>query len=105
VQAADSRIVPCYRMLQEFFVQWIPLFKKTSSARASDKEIEVFAHHFNALATNYLGAANFHAGVLGITSESPEYRIWVKETLYLLFLPLLKGLIRGEVYGAGNVPR
>ncbi|MCK9362055.1 MAG: TetR/AcrR family transcriptional regulator [Syntrophales bacterium] len=95
VQVGESQIVPCYRVLQEFFVQWIPLFKETSSARAADRNIENFAHNFNVLAINYLGAGSFHAGVLGVAPSSPEYKKWVKENLTALFLPLLKQLIRG----------
>ena len=105
VQVGEAQIVPCYRVMQEFFVQWIPLFKKTSSARAADRDIENFAHNFNALAINYLGAGSFHAGVLGVAPQSPEYREWVKENLVLLFLPLLKELIRGGDRGASDESR
>jgi AcrR family transcriptional regulator len=95
VQVGESQIVPCYRVLQEFFVQWIPLFKETSSARAANRDIESFAHNFNVMAINYLGAGSFHAGVLGVSPSSPEYKKWVKENLTALFLPLLKQLLRG----------
>jgi AcrR family transcriptional regulator len=97
VRVGESPIVPCYWVLQEFFVQWIHLFKETSSARAANRDIENFAHNFNVLAINYLGAGSFHAGVLGVSPSSPEYKKWVKENLTALFLPLLKQLLRGGV--------
>ena len=104
VQARESQIVPCYRVLQEFFVQWIPLFKETSSARAADRDIENFAHNFNVLTINYLGASNYYAGVLGVVPDSSEYKYWVKENLISLFLPLLKQLIRGDQSASGEKP-
>ncbi len=102
VQVGESQTVPCYRVLQEFFVQWVPLFKETSSVRAAERDIENFAHNFNVLAINYLGAGSYHAGVLGISPSSPEYKKWVKENLTTLFLPLLKQLIHGGVQKADD---
>jgi AcrR family transcriptional regulator len=95
VQAKEFQIIPCYLILQKFFARSTPLFKKTSSARASDQEIEKFAHNFNTLVINYLGASAYYAGILGIDPDSREYKHWVKENLMSLFLPLLKQLISG----------
>jgi AcrR family transcriptional regulator len=95
VQAKESEIIPCYLILQKFFARATPLFKKTSSARATDQEIEKFAHNFNTLVINYLGASAYYAGILGITPDSTEYKHWVKENLMSLFLPLLKKLLQG----------
>jgi len=95
VQAKGSQIVPGYRMMQKFFNRSIPLFRKTSSAKASDREIENFTHNFNTLVINYLGADTYYAGVLGLDANSRKYKNWVKENLISLFLPRLQQLIRG----------
>jgi AcrR family transcriptional regulator len=95
VQAKGSQVVPGYRIMQKFFNRSVPHFKKTSSARATDNEIENFSHNFNTLVVNYLGADAYYAGVLGLEPNSPEYRRWVKENLIALFMPHLKRLIRG----------
>lgn len=95
VQADKSQIIPSYLVLQIFFDRSMPLFKKTSSARATDQEIKKFVHNFNTLVINYLGADAYYAGILGMAPDSPEYKNWVKENLMSFFLPLLKQLVRG----------
>jgi len=95
VQANKSQIIPNYFLLQNFVARTIPVFKKASSVRATDQEIERFAHNFNTLAINYLGAGAYHAGILGMAPGSPEYKKWVKENLMFMFLPQLKLLVRG----------
>jgi len=95
VQAKESETIPCYQTLQIFFARMIPLFKKTSSARAADKDIEMFHHNINTLAINYLGAGIYYAGIMGLDPDSSEYRQSVKENLMSLFLPILKKLVRG----------
>ncbi|MBW2562127.1 MAG: TetR/AcrR family transcriptional regulator [Deltaproteobacteria bacterium] len=94
VQADKSQPIPGYLVLQIFFDRSMPLFKQTSSARATDREIEKFVHNFNTLVINYLGAGAYYAGILGMAPDSPEYKDWVKENLMSLFLPLLKQLVR-----------
>jgi len=95
VQAKETQTIPCYHTLQNFFVRMIPIFKKTSSARAADKDIEIFHHNINTLAINYLGAGTYYAGIMGLDPDSPEYKQSVKENLMSLFLPILKQLVRG----------
>jgi AcrR family transcriptional regulator len=95
IQAKESQIIPGYLILQNFVARMVPFFKKTSSARAADQEVEQFAHNFNTLVINYLGANNYHAGILGLDPYSLEYKNLVKNNLMSLFLPLLKKLLRG----------
>ena len=95
VQTKESKTVPGSQMRQDFFSRATPLFKKTSSARASDRDIENFAHNFNTLIINYLGARDYYAGILGLDADSAEYKNWVKDNMMSLFLPLLRKLIRG----------
>lgn len=96
VQAKETQAIPGYLILQNFFARMIPLFKKTSSARAADKDIEMFHHNINTLAINYLGAGTYYAGIMGLDPDSPEYKQSVKENLMSLFLPILKQLLRGN---------
>jgi AcrR family transcriptional regulator len=96
VQTKESKIIPGYQIRQDFFSRATPLFKQTSSARAADLDIENFAHNFNTLIINYLGAKDYYAGVLGLEPDSTEYKNWVKDNMMSLFLPLLQKLIRGD---------
>lgn len=95
VQTKETQTIPCYKTLQNFFARMIPIFKKTSSARAADKDIEIFHHNINTLAINYLGAGTYYAGIMGFDPDSHEYKQSVKENLMSLFLPILKQLVRG----------
>ena len=96
VQAKETQAIPGYLILQNFFARMIPLFKKTSSAQAADKDIEMFHHNINTLAINYLGAGTYYAGIMGLDPDSTEYKQSVKENLMSLFLPILKQLVRGN---------
>ena len=95
-QPEDSKIVPGYRQMQLLLTRNTETFRKMTTLRGSAREARMFTESFNALVINYLGAATFYAGNLGMNPQGPAYRKWVKETLMLLFLPWLRQLIRGD---------
>ena len=96
VQPEESEIIPGYRQMQGLLTRNTETFRKVAALRSSTREIRMFTESFNTLVINYLGAATYYGGILGMNPRSPAYRRWVKETLLLLFLPRLKQLIRGE---------
>jgi AcrR family transcriptional regulator len=105
VQPEDSEIIPGYRQMQRLITRNTETLRKVVALRSSTRAIRMFMESFNALVINYLGAASYYAGILGIDPRGPAYRRWVKETLQLLFLPRLIELIRGESREAFNGKR
>jgi hypothetical protein len=108
VQPEDAEIIPGYRQMQRLVTRNTETFRKVVALRSSTREIRMFMESFNAMVINYLGAASYYAGILGMNPRGPTYRRWVKDTLQLLFLPRLRQLIRGdtqEVSKAKRAPR
>jgi len=96
VRPEESEIIPGYRQMQRLLARNTETFRRVAALRSSTHEIRMFTESFNMMVINYLGAASYYAGILGMNPRGPAYRRWVKETLQLLFLPLLRQLIRGE---------
>lgn len=96
VQPEKSAIIPGYRRIQALLTGNTGTFRQVVPLQSSAREIRMFTQSFNTMVINYLGAATYYAGILGMNPQSPTYRRWVKETLLFLFLPRLKQLIRGE---------
>jgi AcrR family transcriptional regulator len=96
VQPEESEIIPGYRQMQRLVTRNAAKFREVVPLRSSTREIRMFMESVNALVINYLGAAGYYAGILGMKPGGPAYRRWVKETLMRLFLPQLRQLIRGE---------
>ena len=104
-QPEKSEIVPGYRQMQKLLARNTETFRKVAALRTSTREIRMFTESFNMMVINYLGAASYYAGILGMKPGGPAYRRWVKETLMLLFLPRLRQLIRGDSQEASNGKR
>ncbi len=96
VQAREFKVTPGHQTAQDFFARLTRVFKRTSEARASDKDIGNFTQNFNVLYINFVGAGDYYAAGLGMDPQSPRYRKWIKDNLLALFLPVLKELIRGS---------
>ena len=96
VQPEESAIIPGFRRIQALLAGNTETFRHVAALRGSADEIRMFTESFNTMVINYLGAATYYAGILGVDPRSPDYLHWVKETLLFLFLPRLKQLIRGE---------
>lgn len=105
VQPEASEFIPGYRQMQGLLTRNTQTFRRVAALRSSSREIRMFTESFNTLIINYLGAATYYAGILGMKPQSPAYRRWVKETMLLLFLPRLKQLILGENPDASNAKR
>jgi TetR/AcrR family transcriptional regulator len=85
--------IPGYQHIPELLTKTRRTFEAKVPMQATREEIGRFINSFNTLVIFYLGAAPCQAEVLGMEPDSNEYRIWVKETLIYVFLPLLEKLI------------
>jgi AcrR family transcriptional regulator len=104
-QPKETEVIPGYGQMQRLLVRNTETFRRIAAPRSSTREIRMFTESFNMMVINYLGAASYYAGILGMKPGGPAYRRWVKETLQLLFLPLLRQLVRGEDHGASQKRR
>jgi AcrR family transcriptional regulator len=85
--------IPGYQHIIEVLAQTRRTFAEKVPLRSTDPDFGRFINSFNALVVFFLGSASCQAEVLGVDPGSNEYRIWVKETLIYIFLPLLDKLI------------
>jgi AcrR family transcriptional regulator len=60
----------------------------------SNPEIKTLIHCFINLIITFLGAKSSQAPILDMDPLSSQYREWVKNTLFILFLPWLERIIK-----------
>ena len=94
--------IPGYQHIPELLTKTRRIFETKVPMRASSEEIGRFINSFNTLVIFFLGSAPCQAEVLGMEPNSNEYRIWVKETLIYVFLPLLEKLISPVAMPSGD---
>ena len=68
-------------------------FEGNIPLQSTPEAIGMFINSFNMLAMNYLGAGDCQAQILGLEPGCNAYRVWVKHTLIMIFLPILVELI------------
>jgi len=56
-------------------------------------QTKMLLHSLVGLVISYMGAKTTHGKMLGMDPQSPQYREWVKEALYLLFFPWLEKIM------------
>jgi len=64
--------------------------------RGSEVEIKRFIHCFHIMMISFIGSKTCQAQFLSMDAESKTYRQWLKESLLVLFLPMLEELIFAE---------
>ncbi|MBI9075491.1 MAG: TetR/AcrR family transcriptional regulator [Desulfatibacillum sp.] len=64
-----------------------------------------FLDAFNALVLHYLGASYCQAKVLGLPPKSKEYKEWVKDTMVLVFTPMMRTVYQAGRDAAGQIGR
>lgn len=67
--------------------------RKAFSAEVDPQDLERFTDTFNALIINYIGASSLQAGALGVKADSSEYRVWVKDTLMFIMVPVMMKML------------
>ncbi len=74
-------------------IEWnLNLMEEMYPLLKSRPETKKYLHSFVILVISLLGGRYMHCKMLGMDPEGAEYRKWVKETIYLLFLPWLERL-------------
>jgi len=85
--------IPGYQHIPDVLSKTRANFENNIRLNASPEDVERFINTFNTAIINYLGAAPSQSQILGLSSDSDEYRKWVKDTLMFVFLPVLRSLI------------
>ena len=88
--------IPGLPLLVDFVARFMDSFQENIPVQVTGDEVGKMVYSFSALLINYLGAGSSYATVLGMDVNSEDYRGWVKDTLKLLYLPLLRKMILGR---------
>lgn len=85
--------IPGLQFLIDFLSGFMENIRKNFSVDASTDQISKVVYSFSVLLINYLGAESSYATVLGLGENSREYRMWVRDSLNLVFRPILKEIL------------
>lgn len=92
-QADRPENTPGYGHILEMLNRARLVFRQSLPEKASEDLINRFYDAFNGLIIHFLGASSCQAQVLGLDPRSREYAEWVKRTMGVVFLPLLKEIL------------
>lgn len=93
INVGKSDRTPGMHLIIDFLTDFIKNLQKNIPVKASADEISKLVYNFSVLIINYLGAESFYTSLIGIGPNKKKYREWVKETLKLLFQPILRKMI------------
>ena len=85
--------MPGFEHLTRFLVESLELFREYMPLPVFDERVRMWLYGFGSMVFSCVGAASYHAQVLGMEPKGPEYRQWVKDTLMNVFYPCLKDLL------------
>ncbi|WP_028315861.1 TetR/AcrR family transcriptional regulator [Desulfatibacillum aliphaticivorans] len=85
--------MPGFEHLTRFLIESLELFKEYMPLPESDERVRMWLYGFGTVVFSCVGAASYHAQVLGMEPKGPEYRQWVKDTLMNVFYPCMKSLL------------
>lgn len=85
--------LPGFDILTRFLVDSLALFREFMPLSEEDEQTRMWLYGFGIVIFNCVGAASYHARVMGMTAGSRDYRRWVKDTLRYMFYPSLKALL------------
>ena len=85
--------LPGFDVLTRFLVDSLALFQEFLPLPAEDERTRMWLYGFGIVVFNCVGAAAYHARVLGMKPRSRQYRQWVNDTLMYMFYPGLKVLV------------
>ena len=94
--------LPGFDLLTRFLVDSLSLFREFMPLPAEDERTRMWLYGFGIVVFNCVGAAAYHARVLGMNAGGRRYRQWVKDTLMYMFYPALKVLLFSG--GSGDLP-
>ncbi len=93
VQIGQLEEIPGYRYISMHMERVRNTLEENIKLRGSPAEVNRFIHCFHVLIISFIGAKSSQAQFLALKPESKEYRQWIKDSLLVLFLPLLEELI------------
>ncbi|MBI9076481.1 MAG: TetR/AcrR family transcriptional regulator [Desulfatibacillum sp.] len=88
--------MPGFEHLTGFLLESLDLFREYLPLPESDERVRMWLFGFGSMVFSCVGAASYHAQVLGMEPRGAEYRQWVKDTLMSVFYPCLKDLLFSE---------
>lgn len=86
--------IPGYGLLTDILLRTRKKFEKSTPMKASAREIGIFINSFNAMMLAFIGSSYGQAKIIGMDHESPEYRKWVIDAFYNIFIHRLKELVQ-----------
>ncbi|MCP4626098.1 MAG: TetR/AcrR family transcriptional regulator [bacterium] len=95
-QVDNLETIPGYHHLINLLIQTRESSRKSFPVEVDPQDIERFNDTFIALIINYVGASSLQAGALGIEPDSSEYRVWVKDTLMFIMVPVIEKMIQNH---------
>ncbi len=98
INVGKSDSIPGIHLIIDFLSNFIENLQKNIPVKASADEVSKLVYNFAVVIINYLGAESFYTSLIGIGTDKQKYQDWVKDTLKLLFQPLIRKMIlpRGQ---------
>lgn len=82
--------IPGHQFIVKRLNRDIEIFEEKFPPQKNRSELEKFIHCFNSLVISFMGAKTCQAQLLNLDPNGPEYRKYIKDALYALFLPWLE---------------
>ncbi len=93
VQVGQLEEMPGFQYIHMHMERVRHTLEENIKLRGSQTEVNRFIHCFHVLIISFIGAKSSQAQFLKLEPDSKEYRQWIKDSLLVLFLPLLEELI------------
>jgi AcrR family transcriptional regulator len=101
--------IPGYRFISLHLEGIRQTLRDRINLQAPRAEVDRLIHCFQSMMISFIGAKSCQAQSLGLAPESAAYKKWIKESLMLIFLPMLEALIfppkAGEPASPEHSPR
>jgi len=96
-QTINLEDIPGYRYIIMNTERIKQTLEEKSPLLGSNPEMRALIHCFNNLIITFLGARSCQAPIINMDPQSPQYKEWVKNTLFILFLPWLERIIKSSL--------
>jgi len=96
-QTVSLEEIPGYQYIIMHTERIKQTLEEKSPLLGSNPEMRALIHCFNNLIITFLGSKSCQASVLSMDSESPQFKVWIKNTLYILFLPWLERIVKSSL--------
>ena len=97
-QTVSLEEIPGYQYIIMHTERIKQTLEEKSPLLGSNQEMKALIHCFNNLIITFLGARSCQAPIINMDPQSPQYKEWVKNTLFILFLPWLERIIKNSLH-------